>query len=71
MPKDVRGGIDNDRPIPRDRGRQAEVGLMPPADRTPVDRPFGIGGVCNGPVAHNGRPRDSSLAGARPRSDGG
>eukprot|EP00969_Alexandrium_andersonii_P174809 7730088-Alexandrium_andersonii.AAC.1 len=44
---------------------------MPPAHRAPIDRPFGVGGVCHGPVAHDGRPGDSSLAGARPCSDGG
>eukprot|EP00969_Alexandrium_andersonii_P148819 6579168-Alexandrium_andersonii.AAC.1 len=71
MSEDMRGGVDHNWPIARNVGRQAEVCLMPSAHWAPVDRPFGVSGARHRTVTYDGRPGDGSLAGPRPRSDGG
>eukprot|EP00969_Alexandrium_andersonii_P047469 2082535-Alexandrium_andersonii.AAC.1 len=40
-PSHARCGVDNNRPVARRTGRQAQVGLVPPAQRAPIGRPPG------------------------------
>eukprot|EP00969_Alexandrium_andersonii_P233256 10298413-Alexandrium_andersonii.AAC.1 len=66
----MRGSIDDHRAIAGGTSGEAKVGLVPAANWAPVNCPFGVRGGRHGPVADDGRPGDSGLAGPGPFSDG-